>query len=305
MDEYRWTEDAEKAFQEMKKFIVKLPLLTTPVKEETLYVYLAAAIEAVSAVLLTERKGRKCPIHYVSRTLNDAERNYAPIEKLALSLLHTSRRLRSYFEAHPIKVITDQPLKQILNKAQASGKLAKYLVELGAYNITYEPRNAIKGQVLAEFLSEAPVGTPPEEFFRLPAKAQNRDEVEKWTLYTDGASNSKGSGAGLRMAKKMKVQDIDVKVDSKLVARQINGEYVASSTSMVKYLATMKECIAGFRNFVIQNIPRNLNQKADILSKLATHAFDHLTKKVLVEVLAERSTDLKEVSAVVEEEGDN
>ncbi|GKF58414.1 hypothetical protein Tco_0171951 [Tanacetum coccineum] len=90
-----------------------------------------------------------------------------------------SQRLRRYFEAHPIKVITDQPLKQILNKAQASGKLAKYSVELGAYNITYEPRNAIKGQVLANFLSEALVGTPPEEFFRLPADVPNQDDVEK------------------------------------------------------------------------------------------------------------------------------
>ncbi|GJV30961.1 reverse transcriptase domain-containing protein [Tanacetum coccineum] len=103
----------------------------------------------------------------------------------------------------------------------------------------------------------------------------------------------------------MQVRDIDAKFDSKLVASQINGSYVASSTSMIKYLATAKECIAEFRSFVIQNIPRNLNQKADILSKLATHAFDHLTKKVLVEVLAERSTDRKEVSAIVEEEEDN
>ncbi|GKF78010.1 hypothetical protein Tco_0230480, partial [Tanacetum coccineum] len=70
-----------------------------------------------------------------------------------------SQRLRRCFEAHPIKVITDQPLKQILNKAQASGKLAKYSVELGAYNIAYKPRSAIKGQVLADFLSEAPYQT--------------------------------------------------------------------------------------------------------------------------------------------------
>ncbi|GJV62324.1 reverse transcriptase domain-containing protein [Tanacetum coccineum] len=161
-----WTESAERAFQEMKKVIVELPLLTTPVKEETLYVYVAAETEVVSAVLLTERKGKQCPIHYVSRTLNEAEKNYAPLEKLALSLLHMSRRSRRYFEAHPIKVITDQPLKQILNEAQAPGKLAKYSVELGAYNITYEPINVIKGHVLVDFLSEALVGTPVGEFFR-------------------------------------------------------------------------------------------------------------------------------------------
>ncbi|GKF77533.1 reverse transcriptase domain-containing protein, partial [Tanacetum coccineum] len=190
-------ESAEKAFQEMKKVIVELPLLTTLVKEEMLDVYVAAATEAVSAVLLAKRKGKQFPIHYVSRTLNEFERNYVPLEKSALSLLHMSRRLRSYFEAHPIKVITDQPLKQILNKAQASRKLAKYSLELGAYNIAYEPRNAMKGQVLADFLSEAPVGTPIEELFRLPAKLPNKDDAERWTLFTDGASNSKGSVASL------------------------------------------------------------------------------------------------------------
>ena len=129
----------------MKKLIEDLPSLTTPVAKETLYVYIAAADEAVSTVLVTERKGKQSPVHYVSRTLNEVEKNYATLEKLILSLLHASRRLRRYFEAHPIKVITDQPIKQILSKAQASSKLAKYSVELGAYNIEYVPRNAIKG----------------------------------------------------------------------------------------------------------------------------------------------------------------
>ncbi|GKG31419.1 reverse transcriptase domain-containing protein, partial [Tanacetum coccineum] len=67
-DEYRWAEEAEESFQEMKKVIVELPLLTTPKKEETLYVYLAGATYAVSAVLLTERKGKQCPVHYVDPT---------------------------------------------------------------------------------------------------------------------------------------------------------------------------------------------------------------------------------------------
>nr|GEZ22632.1 reverse transcriptase domain-containing protein [Tanacetum cinerariifolium] len=161
-----------------------------------------------------------------------------------------SRRLRRYFEAHPIKVITDQPLKQILNKSQASRKLAKYSVELGAYNITYDPKNALKGQVLADFLSEAPVGIPTEEFFRLPTKFPNKDDVERWILFIDGGVEHTNNEAeyeallvGLRMARKMKVQNIDVKVDSKL----------------------------------------ELKLKGQNFEKLATHVFDHLTKKVLVE----------------------
>ncbi|GJT65384.1 reverse transcriptase domain-containing protein [Tanacetum coccineum] len=115
-------------------------MLTTPQPKEVLYVYLSTSKEAVSAVLMAERKGRQCLVHYVSMALHDAERNYALLEKVPLALLHTSRRLRRYFEAHPITFITDQSIKQILNKAEASRMLAKYSVELGAYNITYEPR---------------------------------------------------------------------------------------------------------------------------------------------------------------------
>ncbi|GJS77908.1 reverse transcriptase domain-containing protein [Tanacetum coccineum] len=166
--------------------------------KETLYVYLAASKEAVSAVLLADRKGRQCPMHYVSRTLHDAERNYAPLEKVALALFHVSRRLRRYFEAHPIRVITDQPIKQILNKAEASGKLEKYYVELGAYNITYVPRNAIKGQFLAGFINEVPIGSdvmvPRTTMYTIDRQPYCKDE---WVLYTDGASSIKGSGAGL------------------------------------------------------------------------------------------------------------
>ncbi|GJR24103.1 reverse transcriptase domain-containing protein [Tanacetum coccineum] len=334
--EYRWTKEAEEAFQQIKKLIADLPSLTTPREKETLYAYLAVSAEAVSAVLLTDRKGRQCPIQYVSRTLNEAERNYAPMEKLALSLIHMTRRLMRYFEAHPVKVIIDQPIKNILNNTETSGKLAKYAVELGTYKITFIPRNAMKGQVLADFLSEAPEGEKEEMYFRMPEVPLEKDNTESWTLFTNGASSLKGSGAGLvligpsgikytyalrltfpstnneaeyeallaglRIARQMNMSNIEVKVDSILVASQINGSYEASKDNMIKYLAKAKEYASGFKSFSIENIPRNMNQKADVLSKLASVAFNHLTKEVLVEVLNERSTEGQEIHTIVEEE---
>ncbi|GJR45647.1 reverse transcriptase domain-containing protein [Tanacetum coccineum] len=177
----------------MKNLIVKLPTLTTPGLKETLYVYLAASKDAVSRVLMADRKGKQTPIRFVSRMLHEAERNYAPLEKLELCLLHLSRRLQRYFEAHPIRVITDQPIKQIINKTEVSGKLAKYAVELGAYNITYVPWNVVKGQVLADFLNEVPVGTKHLEVCSLI----DGKSLEEWTLFTDGASSLKGARAGL------------------------------------------------------------------------------------------------------------
>nr|GEW57257.1 reverse transcriptase domain-containing protein [Tanacetum cinerariifolium] len=191
-EDYRWTEEAEHALQELKKLILELPTLTGEQKE-TLFVYLATSCDAVSGVLVADRKGKQTPIRYVSRTLHEAERNYDPLEKLALCLLHISQRLRRYFEAHLIKVITDQPVKQILNKPEASGKIAKYFVELGAYNITYIPRTAVKGQILADFINEVPVGTRHVEVCSLAREG----DPKGWTLYMDGASSLKGVRVGL------------------------------------------------------------------------------------------------------------
>ncbi|GJX33180.1 reverse transcriptase domain-containing protein [Tanacetum coccineum] len=262
-----------------------------------------------------------------------------PLEKLALSLINMTRRLRRYFEAHPVKVITDQPIKNILSRTEASGKLAKYAVEIGTYKISFIPRNAVKGQVLADFLSDAPDGEREDEYFQSPEVSPGIDDTEAWTLYTDGAASSKGSGAGLiltgpsgveyayalrltfastnneaeyeallaglRIARMMNVLRIEVKVDSKLVASQINGMYEASNGSMIKYLAKARKYISEFKTFSIENIPRGNNQKADVLSKLATVPFHNLTKEILVEVLNERSTEVQEVQTIVEEEGDN
>ncbi|GKF32165.1 reverse transcriptase domain-containing protein [Tanacetum coccineum] len=120
---FRWTEAAEAAFLEMRKLVSELPTLTTLKKGETLMMYLAATNDAVSAMLLTERDGRQIPIHYVSQSLQEAETNYASIEKLALALVHAARRLRMYFQAHPIKVITNSPIGQVLNNSRASRRL--------------------------------------------------------------------------------------------------------------------------------------------------------------------------------------
>ncbi|GKF57982.1 reverse transcriptase domain-containing protein, partial [Tanacetum coccineum] len=80
----------------------------------------------------------------------------------------------------------------------------------------------------------------------------------------------------------MGIQRLAVKVDSKLVASQINRNYVDNIDNMMKYLAKAKEYSTGFGSFSIKNIPRNQKQKAVVLSKLASMAFSHLTKEVLV-----------------------
>ncbi|GKE88356.1 reverse transcriptase domain-containing protein [Tanacetum coccineum] len=99
----------------------------------------------------------------------------------------------------------------------------------------------------------------------------------------------------------MGIQKLRVYVDSNLVENQINGEFEARG---IRYVMKAREYVEGFHKFKISHVPRALNHKADALRNLAATTFLELTKQVLVDVLNERSTEIKEVNTVVEEEGD-
>ncbi|GJV72530.1 reverse transcriptase domain-containing protein [Tanacetum coccineum] len=307
-------------------------MLTAPRPKEELIMYLCAAREAISALLLTERDSQQVPIYFVSCALQAPEINYKSMEKLVLALLHASRRLRRYFQEHTTVVIIDQSIKQILSRPENARRMAKWTFQLGAFDINYRPRTSIRGQILADFIAEGPdedgppIGIPVEE-----------EILEPRTLFTNRSSCLEGSGArliltnqegmeftyalrfefdasnneteyealvvGLHIAKQMGVKNLATKVESRLVANQINGSYVAKEQSMIQYLEKAKTLINNFKKFSIEQVPRSENKNADALSKIASSSFAHLTKQVLVEVLKEKSIEEKEILAVLEEKG--
>ncbi|GAV56649.1 hypothetical protein CFOL_v3_00191 [Cephalotus follicularis] len=166
------------------------PLISKPKDGESLYLYLAAAPGAVSAVLVREEEQVQRPVYYVSKALNDAEGRYPEVEKFAYALIIAARKLRPYFQAHAIKVLTDQPLKQVLSKPDTSGRLIKWSVELGEYDVKFEARPMIKSQVLTDFVGD---NTPTECMVENPSES----ERESWKLSVDGSSCITGSGVGV------------------------------------------------------------------------------------------------------------
>ena len=74
------------------------------------------------------------------------------MEKIAFALLVVSRKLRPYFQAHPIVATTNQPIRKIMNKIDAAGRLIQWVIELGQFDIEYRTQVAIKAQVLANFI---------------------------------------------------------------------------------------------------------------------------------------------------------
>ncbi|GKA30336.1 reverse transcriptase domain-containing protein [Tanacetum coccineum] len=161
-NDFHWMLEAEQAFKQLKQHLAKLPMLVAPKPKEELMMYLSASYRAISAVLMTERDIIQTLIYFVSRALQASKINYTSMEKLVLALVCATKRLRRYFQAHPIVVITDQPIKQVISPPDVERRLQKWSVILGEHNITYRSRTSVKGQILADFLVEKPYDVSPE-----------------------------------------------------------------------------------------------------------------------------------------------
>ena len=201
------------------------------------------------------------PVYYTSRALRGAEGRYPLMEKLAFALITASRKLRHYFQAHVIIVMTDHPLKKAMNKLEAAGRLIQWAIELSEFDIRYQPRNAIKTQALVDFIAEF---TPSHG---------DLDEIEgnkTWVIHVDGSSTLHACRIGvvlkspegdklkykvrlhyqtanneaeyeallkgLELAKSLRAESIIVRRNSQLVMGQVNGTYEAKEERMKRYL---------------------------------------------------------------------
>ncbi|GJZ89355.1 reverse transcriptase domain-containing protein [Tanacetum coccineum] len=307
--DFQWTREAEVAFKQMKRLIAELPMMTALKEREELIMYLVAAKEAISAVLMTKRGGQAIA-----------------------SILRKPCPMRAEDQLHPHGKIGISLAQRKQTAKKISGRMLKWKFELEGYDIQYRPRTSIKGQILADFIVERPDEESPDKLM-----AEPKELPEPWTLFTDGSSCIDGSRAGLiltnpegveftyamrfrfeatnneaeyealiaglRIAEQMGIKNLQANVDSRLVANQVNGSYVAKESGMIQYLKKVKTLASNFKEFSIKQVPRSENKKADALSKIASTSFAHLSKQVLVEELKEKSIHEKEILAIVEEEG--
>uniref|UniRef100_A0A2N9HF13 Integrase catalytic domain-containing protein n=1 Tax=Fagus sylvatica TaxID=28930 RepID=A0A2N9HF13_FAGSY len=123
--------------RQLKKYLTEPPLLSPSKQGEELYLYLAVSPTAVSSALIREEEARRqLPVYYTSRALRGAEERYPPMEKLAFALVTAARKLRPYFQAHTIVLLTNHPLRKAMNKPDAAGRL--YPVKVTSSNKQYD-----------------------------------------------------------------------------------------------------------------------------------------------------------------------
>ncbi|GAU32568.1 hypothetical protein TSUD_218260 [Trifolium subterraneum] len=239
---FEWTEECEQVIQHLKKALSEPLVLSRPDVGEVLYLY--------------------SPSH---------PRLYQRIEKVALALVNSARRLRYYFLAHTIVVQTDQPIKSLLVRPDMAGKMLKLSLELSEFDIRYESRKALKAQVLADFVAE------------MTCSPSSTDGANKWTIFVDGASNATGAGAGIILENE---EGILIEVASR------RGRGRDGNKNLYRFAArriTVKERITKFDSAEIQHVPREHNKQADILSKLASSKRKNGNKSVIQEILSHPS----------------
>ncbi|MCH91940.1 gag-pol polyprotein, partial [Trifolium medium] len=278
---------------------------------------------ALSSVLVQEVKGEEKPIYFVSRTLRGAEVRYQRIERLSLAVVVTARKLRQYFQSHKIVVKTDFPIKNVLRKPDLAGRIVAWSMELSEFELTFSPRGAIKSHMLADFVLE--MSTSPGEDTTLP-----------WTLSVDGASNIRGSEAGvilegpngvlieqslrftfkasnnqeeyealiagMKLAKEMEVKDLKAKSDSQLVTNQVSGKFQIKDPQLIKYLEGVQILAKSFNSFELIYVPREKNSRADLLSKLASTKKPGSHRTFIQETISKPSINVAQTMMVVEVE---
>ena len=111
---FKWTEECATAFQQLKDYLARPPIMSSPKPDEVLFAYIAVAPYAISLILIRVDCGVQRPVYYVSKSLHEAEVRYLPLMKAILAVVLGTRKLLHYFQAHIVVILTQLPLKTIL-----------------------------------------------------------------------------------------------------------------------------------------------------------------------------------------------
>jgi ribonuclease HI len=208
-------------------------------------------------------------------------------------VLITSRKLRHYFQEYSISVVTDYQLGEILRNQDATGRISKWVVELGALNIDFKPHTAIKSQALVDFMAEWRENQLPTPTHR----------PEHWEMYFDGSLKLEGAGAGvllisltceqlkyvlqifwkvsnneeyeallhgLRLAASLGIKRLLVYGGFAVVINQVNKSWDRNKENMDAYCLEVRKLENKFYGLEFHHVVHDNNVAVDVLSKLGS-----------------------------------
>ncbi|XP_075665204.1 uncharacterized protein LOC142634835 [Castanea sativa] len=189
--------------------------MSKPEEDEVFFAYIVVAPHAVSLVLIRLNDGVQRPVYYVSKSLPKVKVRYLPLENVILAVVHVTRKLPHYFQAHTVVVLTQLHLQSLIHKADYTGRIAKWSIILGP--------SISRSEVGLVMIS--PKGIVIEKSLRLSFSATN-NEAEYEALLV-----------GMTIVPKMEGKVLEVFSDSRLVVGQVEGELEARDLRMQEFLS--------------------------------------------------------------------
>jgi hypothetical protein len=199
VDKFQWTTEAQEALEALKKFLTTPRVLKPPrgatsnQPTEDLLLYISCTTHMVSTALVVKRveEGHtypvQHPVYFISEVLGPSKLKYPQVQKLLYVVLLTAHKLHHYFDDHKVIVVTGFPIEDILHNKEAIKRIAKWACELGAHDIEFRPRTAVKTQALVDFVSE----------WTEHQVLDNPEATKVWRMHFDGSLKLQGAGAGI------------------------------------------------------------------------------------------------------------
>ncbi|XP_021816121.1 uncharacterized protein LOC110758551 [Prunus avium] len=303
-EQFVWGAEHQAALDDIKKYLSQPPVLMPPKRGKPLRLYISASEGSIGCLLAQNNEsGREQAVYYLSRTLNTAELNYSPIEKLCLALYFAATKLRHYMLPSVVQIISKTDLiKYMLTRPIIRGRIGKWTMALSEFTFQYMGQKSVKGQALADFLAHHSAQGQDGELEVEIGMA--RMEKNYWTMYFDGSCIEARSGAGvviespqgqrwqfafqlnfkctnnqaeyealiigLEILKEMKATRVLVYSDSQLVINQLIGEYQCTSENLTMYYVTALNTADDFSRITFVHVPRAENHEANEMAQVAS-----------------------------------
>src|SRR3954467_10579350 len=275
-------------------------ILAAPIEKESMMLYIAATNRVISIVMVVEHPEKdkaqpiQRPVYYISEVLSTSKQNYPHYQKMCYGVYMAAKRLKPYFQAHPIVVVSSAPLADIIGSRDATGRVAKWAIEIANHDIQYEPRTTIKSQALVDFLVD---WAETQYMPQLPGS-------DFWRMHFDGSKMKSGLGAGvvltsprgdqlqyvlqihfaasnnvaeyealvhgIKFSKEIGIRNIECFGDSNLVVQQCSGTWDAKDANIASYRFLVQQISRYFEGCEFHHVPRASNEAADALYKLGS-----------------------------------
>ncbi|XP_015170845.1 uncharacterized protein [Solanum tuberosum] len=304
---FNWDETCSDAFKSIKSYLAKPPVLAAPIPRKPLILYITAQERSVGALLAQENsEGKENSLYYLSRKMTPNELNYSLIEKLCLALVFLIQKMKHYFQAHVVRLISRaNPIKFVMSKPVLSDRLARWYLQFQQFEIVYIPQKSCERTSIGGFLADHPISDDWELTDELPDEDAMLIEVlPPWKIHFDGDAHRGGAGAGvvfitsqkeilpfsftlkqccsnnvaeyqalilgLEMAVDMKQLNLQVFGDSQLVINQLLGSSGVKKPELRPYHDYAQKLIGWLGDVTLQHVRRTENKKADALAALAS-----------------------------------